>query len=146
MAGLGGAGAGGWDSLDDDDDWGLTAEQFDKLEQDAYRALAERKASSSAASTAPITSPLPHRADAERKASSSAAPTAPITSPLPHRALSPASTASSPVRNEHPASRTSLESRFGKVRVSSALLLSRGVCWGFIVSCELGFGLAETEN
>ena len=105
MAGLGGAGAGGWDGLDDDD-WGLTEEQYDKLEQEAYRTIAERKASSSAASTAPITSPLPHRA------------------------LSPATTASSPVRNDHPTSRISLESRFGKVRVSSALLLSRGVFFG----------------
>ena len=122
MAGLGGAGAGGWDSLDDDD-WGLTEEQYDKLEQEAYRTIAERKASSSAASTAPITSPLPHRA------------------------LSPATTASSPVRNDHPTSRISLESRFGKVRVSSALLLSPGsFLWGFIVGRELGFGFADTEN
>ncbi|CAM0906944.1 unnamed protein product [Alopecurus aequalis] len=100
MAGLGGAGAGGWDGLDDDD-WGLTEEQFDKLEQEAYRTIAERKASSAAASTAPITSPLPHRA------------------------LSPATTASSPVRNDHPASRISLESRFGKVESLSPSRLSQ---------------------
>ncbi|XP_047065554.1 SWI/SNF-related matrix-associated actin-dependent regulator of chromatin subfamily A-like protein 1 [Lolium rigidum] len=103
MASRGGAGAcaGGWDSLDDDD-WGLTEEQFDKLEQDAYRVLAERKASSSAASTAPIASPLPHRAP-----------------------VSPAATASSPVRNDHPASRISLESRFGKVEPLSPSRLSQ---------------------
>lgn len=57
MAGLGGGWGGGYD---DDDDWGLSAEQLDQLERDAYRKLAERKASSSAASTA--TSPLPSAA------------------------------------------------------------------------------------
>ena len=107
MAGLGGAG--GWGGLDDDD-WGLSEGQYAQLEQGAYRAIAERKASSSAASTAPAISPLPHRA------------------------LSPAATVSSPLRNEHPASRVSLESRFGKVRVSSVLLLfGRGIFWQFIV-------------
>uniref|UniRef100_A0A0E0EEY1 Helicase ATP-binding domain-containing protein n=1 Tax=Oryza meridionalis TaxID=40149 RepID=A0A0E0EEY1_9ORYZ len=62
MAGLGGGGGGGWGGGydDDDDDWGLSAEQLDQLERDAYRKLAERKASSSAASTA--TSPLPSAA------------------------------------------------------------------------------------
>uniref|UniRef100_A0A453AZ90 SWI/SNF-related matrix-associated actin-dependent regulator of chromatin subfamily A-like protein 1 n=1 Tax=Aegilops tauschii subsp. strangulata TaxID=200361 RepID=A0A453AZ90_AEGTS len=98
MAGLGGAG--GWGGLDDDD-WGLSEEQYAKLEQDAYRAIAERKASSSAASTAPAISPLPHRA------------------------LSPAATVSSPLRNEHPASRVSLESRFGKVESLSPSRLSQ---------------------
>uniref|UniRef100_A0ACD5UJZ8 Uncharacterized protein n=1 Tax=Avena sativa TaxID=4498 RepID=A0ACD5UJZ8_AVESA len=99
MASLDGGG-GGWDRLDDDD-WGLTEEQFDQLEQEAYRTLAERKASSSAASTAPVTSPLPRRA------------------------LSPASTSYSPVRNDHPASRISLDSRFGKVESLSPSRLSQ---------------------
>uniref|UniRef100_A0ACD5YS90 Uncharacterized protein n=1 Tax=Avena sativa TaxID=4498 RepID=A0ACD5YS90_AVESA len=99
MAGLGGGG-GGWDRLDDDD-WGLTEEQFDQLEQEAYRTLAERKASSSAASTAPVTSPLSRRA------------------------LSPAATSSSPVRNDHPASRISLDSRFGKVESLSPSRISQ---------------------
>jgi hypothetical protein len=116
-----GAGAGGWDSLDDDD-WGLTEEQFDKLEQDAYRVLAERKASSSAASTAPIASPLPHRAP-----------------------VSPAATASSPLRNDHPASRISLESRFGKVRVSSALSLFRFFCGGLLLVVSWGLGLPTQQ-
>ncbi|VAH27589.1 unnamed protein product [Triticum turgidum subsp. durum] len=98
MAGLGGAG--GWGGLDDDD-WGLSEEQYAKLEQDAYRAIAERKASSSAASTAPAISPHPNRA------------------------LSPAATVSSPLRNEHPASRVSLESRFGKVESLSPSRLSQ---------------------
>ncbi|KAI5016862.1 hypothetical protein ZWY2020_037240 [Hordeum vulgare] len=99
MAGLGGAG--GWGGGLDDDDWGLSEEQYDKLEQDAYRAIAERKASSSAASTAPAISPLPHRA------------------------LPPAATVSSPLRNEHPASRVSLESRFGKVESLSPSRLNQ---------------------
>ncbi|KAL5196682.1 hypothetical protein ABZP36_000194 [Zizania latifolia] len=92
MAGLGGGG-GGWGGYDDDDDddWGLSAEQLDQLERDAYRKLAERKASSSAASTAPATSPLPFSA------------------------RSPGAAAYSPIKNGHPASRVSLESRFGKV-------------------------------
>ncbi|KQK15029.1 SWI/SNF-related matrix-associated actin-dependent regulator of chromatin subfamily A-like protein 1 [Brachypodium distachyon] len=93
MTGLGGAGAGGFD---DDDDWGLTEEQLDKLERDSYRVLAERKASSSTSSTAPATSPLPNPA------------------------LSPAARVSSPLRNDvHPASRVSLESRFGKAESPS---------------------------
>ncbi|KAL5204764.1 hypothetical protein ABZP36_009635 [Zizania latifolia] len=54
MAGLGGGGWGGYD------DWRLSAEQLDlQLEQDAYRKLAEHKASSSTASTAPAASSLP---------------------------------------------------------------------------------------
>ncbi|EEE67662.1 hypothetical protein OsJ_25277 [Oryza sativa Japonica Group] len=55
MAGLGGGWGGGYD---DDDDWGLSAEQLDQLERDAYRKLAERKASSSAASNRHFAAPL----------------------------------------------------------------------------------------
>uniref|UniRef100_A0A0E0LNT7 Helicase ATP-binding domain-containing protein n=1 Tax=Oryza punctata TaxID=4537 RepID=A0A0E0LNT7_ORYPU len=102
MAGLGGGGGWGGGYDDDDDDWGLSAEQLDQLERDAYRKLAERKASSSAASTAPATSPLPSRAHA------------------------PGAAAYSPVKNSHhPASRVSLESCFGKVEPLSPSRLSQ---------------------
>uniref|UniRef100_A0A0D9X1X8 Helicase C-terminal domain-containing protein n=1 Tax=Leersia perrieri TaxID=77586 RepID=A0A0D9X1X8_9ORYZ len=91
MAGFGGGGY-------DDDDWGLSAEQLDQLERDAYSKLAERKASSSAASTAPATSPLPSRARAPEAAAYS-----------------------SPVRNnQHPAARVALDSCFGKGNLSKA--------------------------
>jgi SWI/SNF-related matrix-associated actin-dependent regulator of chromatin subfamily A-like protein 1 len=110
MAGLSGGG-GGWGGYDDDD-WGLSAEQLDQMERDAIRQLAERKASASAASTAPI-------------------PASPLgaTSPLPSRATVPAAAVSSPLGGNHPATRASLEARFGKVRVLSAPLL----IWGFLV-------------
>jgi hypothetical protein len=98
MAGLDGGGWGGYD--DDDDDWGLSAEQLDQIERDAIRQLAERKASSSAASTAPVT-----------------APALGAVSPLPSRATAPAAAASSPLGGNHPAARASLEARFVKVRV-----------------------------
>ncbi|KAL6657041.1 hypothetical protein ACP70R_004821 [Stipagrostis hirtigluma subsp. patula] len=99
MAGLGGAG-GGWGGYDDDDDWGLSAEQLDQIERDAIRQLAERKASSSAASTAPAPALPPSPA--------------PV-SPLPSRATAPAAVATSPLGSSHPAARASLEARFGKV-------------------------------
>ncbi|ONM59985.1 chromatin remodeling factor18 [Zea mays] len=100
MAGLSGGG-GGWGGYDDDD-WGLSAEQLDQMERDAIRQLAERKASASAASTAPI-------------------PASPLgaTSPLPSRATVPAAAVSSPLGGNHPATRASLEARFGKVRVEA---------------------------
>ncbi|TVU37669.1 hypothetical protein EJB05_10996 [Eragrostis curvula] len=101
MAGFGsGAGAGGWGGYDDDDDWGLTAEQLDQIERDAIRQLAERKASSAAASTAP-------------------APALAPASPLPTRAPVPATVPSSPLGGNHPAARASLEARFGKVESRS---------------------------
>ncbi|KAK3127822.1 hypothetical protein QOZ80_7AG0578840 [Eleusine coracana subsp. coracana] len=98
MAGFGtGAGAGGYGAhYDDDDDWGLTAEQMDQLERDAIRQLAERKASSAAASTAPARALAP-------------------ASPLPSRAPVPPTAASSPLGGNHPAARASLEARFDKV-------------------------------
>jgi SWI/SNF-related matrix-associated actin-dependent regulator of chromatin subfamily A-like protein 1 len=93
---MAGSGAG-----DDDDNWGLTAEQLDQVERDAIRQLAERKASSASASTAPA-------------------------SPLPSRAPAPAS---SPLGGNHPAARASLEARFGKVRVlPRSSRCSRGGC------------------
>lgn len=100
MAGLSGGG-GGWGGYDDDD-WGLSAEQLDQMERDAIRQLAERKASASAASTAPI-------------------PASPLgaTSPLPSRATVPAAAVSSPLGGNHPATRASLEARFGKVEALS---------------------------
>jgi SWI/SNF-related matrix-associated actin-dependent regulator 1 of chromatin subfamily A len=100
MAGLGG---GGWGGYYDDDDWGLSAEQLDQIERDAIRQLAERKASSSGASTAPVPAPAPAMV---------------AVSPLPSRATARAATASSPVGGNHPAARASLEARFGKVRAS----------------------------
>lgn len=113
MAGCG-SGAGGYD--DYYDDWEVfTAEQLDQLEQDAIRQLAERKASSAAASTArapalPPVSPLPPRSPAP----------ATVSTPLP----------SSPFGSNHPAARASLEARFGKVRV----LPRSFTVWG----CALG--------
>lgn len=101
MAGPGGEG-GGWGGYDDDDDWGLSAEQLDQIERDAIRQLAERKASSAAASTSPAPAP------------SSALG---AISPLPSRATAPAAAATSPLGANHPAARASLEARFGKVRV-----------------------------
>ncbi|RLN36250.1 DNA annealing helicase and endonuclease ZRANB3 [Panicum miliaceum] len=97
MAGLDGGGGGGWGGYYDNDDWGLSAEQLDQIERDAIRQLAERKASSSAASTAPVT-----------------APALGAVSPLPSRATAPAAAASSPLGGNHPAARVSLEARFGK--------------------------------
>ncbi|PUZ73106.1 hypothetical protein GQ55_2G448200 [Panicum hallii var. hallii] len=101
MAGLDGGGGGGWGGYDDDD-WGLSAEQLDQIERDAIRQLAERKASSSAASTAPVT-----------------APALGAVSPLPSRATAPAAAASSPLGGNHPAARASLEARFVKVEAVS---------------------------
>ncbi|CAN6185096.1 unnamed protein product [Urochloa humidicola] len=98
MAGLGGAGGGGWGGYYDDDDWGLSAEQLDQIERDAIRQLAERKASSSAASPAPALGAV---------------------SPLPSRATAPAAVPSSPLAGNHPAARASLEARFGKVEALS---------------------------
>ncbi|WVZ66820.1 hypothetical protein U9M48_015988 [Paspalum notatum var. saurae] len=100
MAGLNGGGA--WGGYDDDDDWGLSAEQLDQIERDAIRQLAERKASASAAST----SPAPASA-------------LPATSPLPSRANASVAAASSPLGGNHPAARASLEARFGKVEALS---------------------------
>jgi len=116
MAGL--SGGGGWGGYCDDDDWGLSAEQLDQMERDAIRQLAERKASASAASTAPV-------------------PASPLgaTSPLPSRATAPAAAVSSPLGGNHPAARASLEARFGTVRVFSAPLLF----WGILVGA-LGIG------
>ncbi|OEL22849.1 DNA annealing helicase and endonuclease ZRANB3 [Dichanthelium oligosanthes] len=105
MAGLGGGGGGGggdWGGYYDDDDWGLSAEQLDQIERDAIRQLAERKASSSAASTAPA--PVPE-------------PALGTISPLASRSTMPAAAASSPLGGNHSAARASLEARFGKVRV-----------------------------
>ncbi|RCV14180.1 hypothetical protein SEVIR_2G417000v4 [Setaria viridis] len=101
MAGLGG---GGWGGYYDDDDWDLSAEQLDQIERDAIRQLAERKASSSAASTAPVP-----------------APALGAVSPLPSRATAPAAAASSPLGGNHPAARASLEARFGKVEALSPM-------------------------
>ncbi|CAN6226255.1 unnamed protein product [Urochloa humidicola] len=98
MAGLGGAGGGGWGGYYDDDDWGLSPEQLDQIERDAIRQLAERKASSSAASPAPALGAV---------------------SPLPSRATAPAAVPSSPLAGNHPAARASLEARFGKVEALS---------------------------
>lgn len=113
MAGLSGGGGGGWGGYYDDDDWGLSAEQMDQMERDAIRQLAERKASASAASTAPV-------------------PPSPIgaTSPLPSRTAAPAAAVSSPLGGNHPAARASLEARFGTVRVFSTPLLF----WGFLLA------------
>ncbi|KAF8774895.1 hypothetical protein HU200_005187 [Digitaria exilis] len=93
-------GAGGGWGYGDDDDWGLSAEQLDQIERDAIRQLAERKASSAAASTA-----------------RSPASALGAISPLPSRATAPAAAATSPFGANHPAARASLEARFGKVRV-----------------------------
>ncbi|CAN6199966.1 unnamed protein product [Urochloa humidicola] len=98
MAGLGGAGGGGWGGYYDDDDWGLSAEQMDQIERDAIRQLAERKASSSAASPGPSLGAV---------------------SPLPSRATAPPAVPSSPLAGNHPAARASLEARLGKVEALS---------------------------
>nr|CAB3455083.1 unnamed protein product [Digitaria exilis] len=101
MAAHGGGGGWGYDD-DDDDDWGLSAEQLDQIERDAIRQLAERKASSAAASTAP-----------------SPASALGAISPLPSRATAPAAAATSPLGANHPATRASLEARFGKIEAVS---------------------------
>ncbi|KAL6841754.1 hypothetical protein ACP4OV_028266 [Aristida adscensionis] len=107
MAGHGGAG-GGWGGYVVDDDWGLTGEQLDQIERDAIRQIAERKASSAAASTA--AAPFPARAPAPA-------------SPLPFRPATPAAVPSSPLGGNHPAARASLEARFGQVAPVSPLRL-----------------------
>ncbi|CAL5061495.1 unnamed protein product [Urochloa decumbens] len=111
------AGGGGWGGYYDDDDWGLSSEQLDQIERDAIRQLTERKASSSAASTAPsparvlgAVSPLPSRATATGLGA---------VSPIPSRATAPAAAPSSPLAGNHPAARASLEARFGKVEALS---------------------------
>nr|CAB3458727.1 unnamed protein product [Digitaria exilis] len=95
-------GAGGGWGYGDDDDWGLSAEQLDQIERDAIRQLAERKASSAAASTA-----------------RSPASALGAISPLPSRATAPAAAATSPFGANHPAARASLEARFGKIEAVS---------------------------
>ncbi|XP_042437728.1 SWI/SNF-related matrix-associated actin-dependent regulator of chromatin subfamily A-like protein 1 isoform X3 [Zingiber officinale] len=67
------------------DDWGLSAEELNFLEEDAIRKISERKASSAASSS----SPLARQADASKN---------PLFKPV-----------------DKPPSKTSLESRYGKV-------------------------------
>ncbi|WOL10504.1 SWI/SNF-related matrix-associated actin-dependent regulator of chromatin [Canna indica] len=76
--------------MEEFDDWGLSAEELNFLEEDAIRKISERKASSAASSSS---SPLRHQADA------AACKNPPLKSP------------------NKPPSRTSLESRYNKVEV-----------------------------
>lgn len=77
------------------DDWGLSAEELNFLEEDAIRKISERKASSLASSSS--SSPLARQADASKNP-----PFKPV---------------------DKPPSKTSLESRYGKVTSQGVVLV-----------------------